>query len=265
MAISSKDFVLFLLKPNNGGSFHFSEYKTLDGQVHRLVETVLPDGRTRYKRFHFNMDEPFTVHKSNKELLDFLENHPNNPESPWFNGKTLFYRLQPELESQKRIEDKLFNAKVLTLASELKGKRLFEVASLCGLFFDESEGETIAFEAILSFAESRPQEFMKAYNVPNKEARMRHLVRTAVGKGVISNSDGVYRFGSYTLGVDENSVIGKLTNEKEVLEMIESRIGFVDTENTETKPQPKEKAHNEDQAITMDDLNKHTRGRKPQS
>jgi hypothetical protein len=91
------------------------------------------------------------------------------------------------------------------------------------------------------------------------------LVRTAVGKGVISNADGVYRFGSYTLGVDENSVIGKLTNEKEVLEMIENRIGFVDTENTEAKPQPKEKTHNEDQAITMDDLNKHTRGRKPQS
>jgi hypothetical protein len=106
---------------------------------------------------------------------------------------------------------------------------------------------------------------MKAYNVPNKEARMRHLVRTAVGKGVISNADGVYRFGSYTLGVDEESVIGKLTNEKEVLEMIESRIGFVDTESVETKPDPKEKAHNEPQSVTMDDLNRQAKGRKPQS
>lgn len=264
MAISSKDFVLFLLKPNNGGSFHFSEYRTLDGQVHRLVETILPDGRTRYKRFHFNLDEPFTVHRSNKELLDFLENHPNNPESPWFNGKTLFYRLQPELESQKRIEDKLFNAKVLTLASELKGKRLFEVASLCGLFFDESEGETLAFEAILSFAESRPQEFMKAYNVPNKEARMRHLVRTAVGKGVISNADGVYRFGSYTLGVDEESVIGKLTNEKEVLEMIESRIGFIDTEKQEPQAQTKELAHVDQPSVSMGDLNKYAKPKRQQ-
>jgi hypothetical protein len=264
MAISSKDFVLFLLKPNNGGSFHFSEYKTLDGQVHRLVETILPDGRTRYKRFHFNLDEPFTVHRSNKELLDFLENHPNNPESPWFNGKTLFYRLQPEVESQKRIEDKLFNAKVLTLASELKGKRLFEVASLCGLFFDESGGETLAFEAILSFAESRPQEFMKAYNVPNKEARMRHLVRTAIGKGVISNADGVYRFGSYTLGVDEESVIGKLTNEREVLEMIESRIGFIDTEKQEPQAQTKEPDHVDQPSVSMGDLNKYAKPKRQQ-
>jgi len=259
MPISSKDFVLFLLKPGNGGSFHFSEYKTLDGKVHRLTETILPDGRTKYKRFHFNIDEPFSVHKSNSELLEFLENHPNNPESPWFNGSTLFYRLQPEVESQKRIEDKLFNAKALTLASELKGKRLFEVASLCGLFFDESEGDTLAFEAVLGFAERNPKEFFKAYNIPNKEARMRHLVRTAIGKGVLSNSDGVYKFGSYTLGIDENSVIGKLSNEKEVLEMIEARIGFVDSETA--VPQ---KSTSRDEEVSMSDLNKQTRTKRAQ-
>jgi hypothetical protein len=263
MAISRKDFVMFVLKPNNGSTFHFSEYRTLDGKVHRLVETILPDGRTRYKRFHFNMDEPFTVHRSNEEMLNFLENHPNNPESPWFNGQAMFYRLQPEVESQKRIEDKLFNAKALTLASELKGKRLLEVASLCGMFFDE-ENETLAFEGVLSYAERDPQGFIKAYNVPNKEARMRHLIRTAISKGVISNSDGTYKFGSYTLGVDDNSVIGKLTNEREVLEMIESRIGFIDTEKQEPQAQTKEPDHVDQPSVSMGDLNKHTRPRKPQ-
>lgn len=88
---------------------------------------------------------------------------------------------------------------------------------------------------------------------------MRHLVRTAVGKGVISNADGVYRFGSYTLGVDENSVIGKLTNEKEVLEMIEARIGFVDSETA--VPQ---KSTSRDEEVSMSDLNKQARTKRAQ-
>ena len=263
MPVKQSDFEFFLLQAGNGSTFHFSEYKTLDGQVHRLVDTILPDGRTRYKRFHFNIDEPMLVHKANKELMDFLMNHPNNPESPWFNGTSLFKRLQPEVESRQRIEDKLLNAKALTLASELKGRRLLEVASLCGMFYDE-EDETLAFENVLTYAERNPKQFLKVYNIPNKEARMRHLVRTAVGRGVITTNDGVYRFGSYTLGVDENSAIGKLVNEKEVLDMIESRIGFLDSEKEEPKPAVKEPVEEQGPEITMAELNKYTKPKRPQ-
>ena len=267
MPVKQSDFEFFLLQSGNGSTFHFSEYKTLDGVVHRLTETILPDGRTRYKRFHFNVGEPMVVHKSNKELLDFLTNHPNNPESPWFNGNALFKRLQPEVESKLRIEDKLLNAKAITLASELKGRRLLEVASLCGMFYDE-EDEIIAFENVLTYAERNPKQFLKIYAIPNREARMRHLVRTAIGRGVITTNDGVYRFGSYTLGVDEDSTIGKIVNEKEVLEMIESRLGFLesDIEVKVEKPAPSvapEPAQKEPE-ITMADINKYARNRKSQ-
>lgn len=263
MSVKQSDFEFFVLQPGNGSTFHFSEYKTLDGLVHRLTETILPDGRTRYKRFHFNIDEPMLVHKANKELMDFLGNHPNNPESPWFNGTSLFKRLQPEVESKQRIEDKLLNAKALTLASELKGRRLLEVASLCGMFYDE-EDDVLAFEGVLTYAERNPKQFLKVYNIPNREARMRHLVRTAVGKGVITTGDGVYRFGSYTLGVDENSTIGKLVNEKEVLEMIESRIGFLDSEKEEAKAPAQEAPKEQEPELTMADLNKYTKPKRPQ-
>ena len=50
MPVKQSDFEFFLLQAGNGSTFHFSEYKTLDGQVHRLVDTILPDGRTRYKQ-----------------------------------------------------------------------------------------------------------------------------------------------------------------------------------------------------------------------
>ena len=97
---------------------------------------------------------------------------------------------------------------------------------------------------------------------------MRHLVRTAIGRGVITTNDGVYRFGSYTLGVDEDSTIGKIVNEKEVLEMIESRLGFLesDREAKAEKPAPSvapEPAQKEPE-ITMADINKYARNRKPQ-
>jgi hypothetical protein len=117
---------------------------------------------------------------------------------------------------------------------------------------------------VLTYAERNPKQFLKVYNIPNKEARMRHLVRTAVGRGVITTNDGVYRFGSYTLGVDENSTIGKLVNEKEVLDMIESRIGFLDSEKEEPKQVDKGTELEQGPELTMSDLNKHTRPRKPQ-
>lgn len=79
MPVKQSDFEFFVLQPGNGSTFHFSEYKTLDGVVHRLTETILPDGRTRYKRFHFNIDEPMLVHKANKELMDFFEITPTTP------------------------------------------------------------------------------------------------------------------------------------------------------------------------------------------
>jgi len=90
------------------------------------------------------------------------------------------------------------------------------------------------------------------------------LVRTAVGKGVITTGDGVYRFGSYTLGVDENSTIGKLVNEKEVLEMIESRIGFLDSEKEEAKASAPPPVQEQEPELTMADLNKYTKPKRPQ-
>ena len=95
---------------------------------------------------------------------------------------------------------------------------------------------------------------------------MRHLVRTAINRGVITNHSGVYRFGSFTLGVDENSTIGKLVNEREVLEMIESRLGFLESDkevkvqknSTEVAEIPNKK----DQEIEMSDINKFVKGKK---
>jgi hypothetical protein len=66
------------------------------------------------------------------------------------------------------------------------------------------------------------------------------------------------------LGVDENSTIGKLVNEKEVLEMIESRIGFLDSEREEAKAPAQEAPKEQEPELTMADLNKHTKPRRPQ-
>ena len=131
------------------------------------------------------------------------------------------------------------------------------------MFYDE-EDEVLAFESVLTYAERNPKQFLKIYNIPNREARMRHLVRTAVGKGVITTGDVVYRFGSYTLGVDENSTIGKLVNEKEVLEMIESRIGFLDSKKEEVKAPAQEAPKEQEPELTMADLNKYTKPKRPQ-
>jgi hypothetical protein len=66
------------------------------------------------------------------------------------------------------------------------------------------------------------------------------------------------------LGVDENSTIGKLVNEKEVLDMVESRIGFLDSEKEESKQVVKEPVEEQGPEITMAELNKHMTPKRPQ-
>lgn len=222
---SPDNFVYFQLAPSAGGTFHFSTYKTLDGKMHGVVDEVDPQGNTKYKRFRLNVTEPLQIHKDNVDDLEHLTNHPSNPESPWFNGKKVFYRLQPELQAQNEVDFIKEQNRAITVAAELEGKRLLEVASLCGFRYAENE-ELQASRAVLKFAQSDYIKFMDIIRIPAREASTRRIAKEAIFNNVIYKENGVFKFGGQTLGDTEDSVVAFLTADKDVALLIERRVGL---------------------------------------
>lgn len=225
-----------------GGNYHFDAYTTGDGKTHRLKETE--DGNEiTYKRFYLNKGRLLPVHKDNKRTIEYLNGHPNNPKSDWFNGKAIFKVVEQEKDAKAEIELTVAKSKAITLAAELKGKRLLEVASLCGGFFTPEE-EQQALRAVLKFATLDHEKFLAILNIPAREASIRRVVGAAMHGGVIYKENGVYKFGGEVLGDAEDTIVSRLVNDKDMLLVIERRTGLREEE-------VQEKESNDDEVPTI--------------
>lgn len=234
-----------------GGNYHFDSYTTGDGKTHRLVESEDGNEKT-FKRFHLNKGRLFPVHNDNKKTINYLNGHPNNPKSEWFSGKTIFKVVEREKDAANEIDLTIAKSKAITLAAELKGKRLLEVASLCGGFFDVGE-EQQALRSVLKFATLDHEKFLGILNVPAREAAIRRIVGAAVRNGTIYKENGVYKFSGEVLGDGEDTIVSRLTNDKDMLHIIEVRAELRDAPE-KSVPENEEKEESEVPSITPEEV-----------
>jgi hypothetical protein len=248
--IKPQDHEFFELMEKGGGTFHFATYYTPAGELRGIKIGEDKNGQTIYKRFSLDKENKMRIHKANKVELEFITNHPNNPDSPYFNGIARFRKYAPEKQDRQAIDIEVAKAAAVTEAGNLKGTRLFEIAALLGMFYDETpEGEISALRAVIGVAVSDPSHFLKVFNTPRKESKVRRVIKAAIHEGVITRDNGVYRFGSVTLGIDEDGVVGKLTAEEDLFTLVERRVGLAEEKEVAAKVEapkselpPKQKA-----------------------
>jgi len=233
--LSPKDFVYYELNEDSGYSFHFFTYKTPDGKIKGVKESEADNGSIRYKSFVFDRGVKMPVHKTNTEYVKFLDEHPNNPASPYFTGVAKFKRFEPEVINRSVIESESRRAAAITEAVNLKGVRLYEVAALLGFFFTAEE-EGSAIRALVERAKADPAAFMLILQTPHKESKLRRIVKAAIHGGVIRKENEVYRFGDVTLGVDESSVVAMLANDADLTSLLDRRLDLYQEE----EPAPSE-------------------------
>jgi hypothetical protein len=232
--IKPQDHEFFELLEKGGGTFHFATYYTPDGTLKGIKIGEDKSGQPIYKRFSIDKENKMRIHKSNKAEMEFIMNHPNNPDSPIFNGIARFRKYAPEKQDRQAIDIEVAKAAAVTEAGNLKGTRLFEIAALLGMFYEEtSEGEISALRAVIGVAVSDPSHFLKVFNTPRKESKVRRVIKAAIHEGVINRDNGVYRFGNVTLGIDEDGVVGKLTAEEDLFTLIERRVGLSEEKKEE--------------------------------
>jgi hypothetical protein len=218
-----QDYEFFeLLK---GGTYHFSTYRRPDGSLAGVNLGDNDDGKPVWKRFALEKTNKYRVHKTNKQEMKLFLEHPNNPDSPYFNGNAFFRKYQPEKQLQTQIDIELAKASAVTEAGNLKGERLFEVASLLGAFYDK-EQEVEALRFVIGVATKDPAHFVKVFHTPRKESKVRRIVKAALFHSIIKLENGAYRFGQTTLGAEEDGVVARLTSDEGLLEIIEKRAGL---------------------------------------
>lgn len=236
-----QDFEYFrLAKGVAGGIHHFTTYSTITGKKKFIVEDYDEEGNPIKKRFYFDKDRLYQVHKSNVEEIEFLTNHPNNPESAEFSGTLLFERVQPAKEAKERLEIKIARSKAVSLAAELDGARLLEICALAGAFFNDNQ-TTEALEYIVSYAEKNPLEFNRIYKSPQSQTKVKYAVTKGLATGILKNENGVIKFGQVTLGLDNEQAAAKLMSEGGLLELLSSKISIEGervTEEEAQKPRP---------------------------
>lgn len=217
-----------------GGTFHFSTYRKPDGTLVGIEEGVDTNGRPMYKRFSMEKENKFRVHKTNKEEMKLFSEHPNNPDSPYFNGRAVFRKYQPQKQIQAQIDVELAKANAVTEAGNLKGERLFEIASLLGAFYSPDQ-EVDALRFVIGVATSDPAHFIKIFNTPRKESKVRRIVKAAIFNNVIKLTNGAYRFGELTLGAEEDGVVARLTSDEGLLDIVERRVGLAKEEEAKAE------------------------------
>lgn len=219
--IKHEDYHYFVLAEGNGQTYWFTTYRKLNGSVQRLLETEI-EGNKVWRKITLKKDQAFPVYKEDKQLLEFMKNHPNCPDSPEFTGKVVFYRHDPERDAQTQLNDIMLETDAVVAVKELAGKRLLEIAALCGMSYSLDQ-ERQCKTALTLFAKRNPQRVLDAIQTPDKQAHIVYIVREAMAKGNIVRENSVYKFAGHVLGIDEDGVVATLQSKAELLELIERR------------------------------------------
>lgn len=227
-----KDYHIFeLVKgdngfPNRGGIHWFNTYSTKDGKKHFLIEDYDDEGKPRKKNVVITEDNPLMVHVDNVELHDFLVGHPNFVGGKNFNGNPIFRKVDLERDAKQRTEEKIARAKAIAHAAQLAGEELFQFCSLYGAYFN-AESEAQALEFIISQAERDPKQHLELSKRSKQDLKVRYILAAAIRDGLVQKTNSGLKFGSLTIGVNEDNAVARLITEREVFNAIAARVEVV--------------------------------------
>jgi hypothetical protein len=230
-------FVHFVYLTPKTVSYGFSGYQDESGEVKFISYSKDPKTGDPIKYyFNFGMkDRVIRVNKDKKDLfgnsvVEFLRNCPECKGSrngsyaiDEVTGETvqegvIFKEMNEESDAEKAIEAKEYRLKAETLAANLKGEDIYDVAALLGIFGKES----LVRHAIMEVAGNRPPQFMDAYDNPNRQALA--LIKKGLAKNVLENRGGLVLWNKTTIGVDEAEAASAVLKDKKLFEGLANAI-----------------------------------------
>lgn len=226
MAIKVDDYVTFVsLLPTNA-AFSIGVYYDEVGERKYIFANTNERGddvpykvkfnrSKRHVRFHKDK-----VDKYGTNFVEWLRNHPKCVGSPFGTPLELcwFKEADSEKDAKVAFEDYKIRNTAENYALSLKGTELSRVASVLGF----SGSESITHTNILHYASKDPKGFLEKVKDPNLEYEA--MFRDALSEKVITKRGFRYVYNEVHLGNDEDSVIAKLAEDKDLSDVIKKAI-----------------------------------------
>jgi hypothetical protein len=236
--MNNKDFKHFvLLRSPNGrirSHYRFDSYTDSEGNICEYHEGHIDPKSQQpvpvtfsFSRRHKVM--PVNVKAKGKDRfgnpitkLEYLLGHPECEGSPNANeGQIAWFKL---MDAEKDVD-------IALEANELRRKAESEAANLSGdllksaaALYNEVGGSVKKQKfAVLQWAFHDPEGFLKVVESP--DFKVRGFIRRALAAGVLQKQGTIIRWGSVTIGIDEDDAIRKLLLDEDIMQSVKKLLG----------------------------------------
>ncbi len=223
---------IVLIKATNTKKFNyckFGNYKDERGKLHELVD---PNGITLTG---YEMTNPILSldinDEDSKRLYDFLEKHPLVK-----GGKFVIEDLRANEE--KSAESAIQTADAVVVASKLNTKEYRDMAKLLGISTDFDDHLLKA--KVIQSASTNPARFLEIHNDEERDYKI--FMKNAQESKHIKFINGVYKYGSNTIGITVDQAIAWFKDNPDVYALIKQdlRGGVSPTKEKVNKPETTE-------------------------
>lgn len=219
---NSKDFIHFVLLPSPNGKirshYTFSGYSDIEDNIIEYHEGAINNktGKPEPADFHFSrrhraMPVHIRAHGKDRDgkyitKVDFLRNNPECEGSPNNTGQQCWYK---EMNTDKDVDIALeageTRRKAETFAAGLSGS---ELRSAAALYNETSDSVKKQKFAVLQWAFHDPDGFLT--QISTDDFKIRGFIKRCLAHGVFTKSGTILRWGSVTIGIDEDDAVRKL-------------------------------------------------------
>jgi uncharacterized protein (DUF1778 family) len=214
-----KNTTFVLLNPKLAG-FSFNGYLDKDGDTKFITSHKDTNGNPVYRRFKWPRgSRSFVIPGAQKEVIEFFRNSPFCEGSPIAMSKPYFKELDLEKDAELVVEDESRRILAQAAALKLEGKRLKDVALLCGY---DGPSDKLQRQKVLSYAKNSPVVFMELLD--SKTLDVEVLFTNGLTSGILKRKGFLFYFDDVVLGNSKDKVIGRLMEEADLRNAISERL-----------------------------------------
>ena len=202
-----------LIKAKNPDKFNyckFGNYKNVQGKNVELID-INEQKVSGYEMFQavVSLDINMDYHK---RVYEFLKDHP------LIKGNFVIEDLRANEE--KTAESAIKGAEAITTASSLSDNEMNDLSILMGL--DPNLDSMMLKARLIQYANSNPDKFLSLLNDMDKEHRI--FLKKALGKGVLSKPNGVWKHGTLNVGLTDDQAIVWLKDNADVYALLKHQL-----------------------------------------
>tara|TARA_R110000824_G_scaffold67836_6_gene175646 strand:- start:29080 stop:29760 length:681 start_codon:yes stop_codon:yes gene_type:complete len=221
-----------IIKSRKPSAFNYCKFGTYKNKKGKLIELVDPNGitTTGYEMFQAVLSLDLND-EDDKRVFDFLKDHP-------LIMKGFSIEDMSEKEN-KQAELALAKADSVTAAATLSKKEIENLCRLIGLNGDWDDN--IRKAKVISFASDNPTRFLDYLN--DADASFKIFIKNCIDADVFSRVNGVYKYGTTTIGLTEDQSIMWLKDNADIMALLKNQLRGNVTEEVVSKKVIKEKVN----------------------